>query len=98
MSEEKAAAADDLDSLPTSELHDRAVKQARDNRDLRFLWDLLRTIPAAAASLGEQERAEYDMLHSLSLLQEATHADEGDLGRALRPVYIDYLRKQGRRS
>ncbi|RFU41810.1 hypothetical protein DZF91_09895 [Actinomadura logoneensis] len=97
MSEEKAAA-DDLESLPTDELHDRAVRTARDNRDLRFLWDLLRAIPAAAASLGEQERAEYDMLHSLSLLQEAVHADKGDLGRALRPVYIDYLTKQRHRD
>ncbi|MCP2336237.1 hypothetical protein [Actinomadura rupiterrae] len=94
MSDEKAVAAD-LDSLSTAELHDRAVKHARDHHDLRFLWELLRTIPAAAASLGEGERAEYDMMHSLSLLEEALHAGEGELGQALRPVYIDYLTKHG---
>ncbi|MFC5185715.1 hypothetical protein [Actinomadura harenae] len=91
MSDEKAAA--DLDSLSTVELHDRAVKYARDHHDLRFLWELLRSIPAAAASLGDEGRAEYDMLHSLSLLQEAMHSGEGDLGQALRPIYLDYLTK-----
>ncbi|MEV5573335.1 hypothetical protein AB0L06_25105 [Spirillospora sp. NPDC052269] len=93
MSDEKPAAG--LDSLSTVELHDRAVKYAREHHDLRFLWSLLRTIPAAAASLGEDERADYDMLHSLSLLQEAVHSGEGELGQALRPVYLDYLTKHG---
>ncbi|MFC4911717.1 hypothetical protein [Actinomadura gamaensis] len=93
MSHENAAAI--LDSLSTAELHDRAVKHARDHHDVKFLWELLRAIPAAAASLGDEERAEYDMLHSLSLLQEAAHSGEGELGRALRPVYIDYLTRHG---
>ncbi|MGK5556879.1 hypothetical protein ACSNOI_35250, partial [Actinomadura kijaniata] len=64
-------------------------------RDVGFLWELLRAIPAAAAALGEVDRAKFDMLHGLSLLDEFAHADEGELGEALRPLYIDYLTRRG---
>ncbi|MEU5879312.1 hypothetical protein [Spirillospora sp. NPDC047279] len=81
----------DLDALSSKELHDRAMKLARDRRDVGFLWELLRSIPAAAAATGDGERADFDMLHGLSLLEEFTHAGEGELADALRPVYLDYL-------
>ncbi|WP_242906754.1 hypothetical protein [Actinomadura terrae] len=82
---------EDLDELPTKELYERATKLARERRDVGFLWDLLRAIPAAAAATGEVGRAEFDLLHGLSLLEEFTHAGEGELADALRPFYIDYL-------
>ncbi|MCQ0014345.1 hypothetical protein [Actinomadura madurae] len=40
---------------------------------------------------GEVDRAQFDLLHGLSLLEEFTHAGEGDLADALRPFYIEYL-------
>jgi len=83
----------ELEKLSSKELHDRAVKLARDRHDLGFTWELLRSIPAAAATLGETDRADFDMLHGLSLWQEFTHAGEGELADALRPVYLDYLSK-----
>ena len=85
----------ELEDLPSKELHDRAMKLAGERRDVGFLWDLLRAIPAAAAATGEVKRAEFDLLHGLSLLEEFTHAGEGDLADALRPFYIDYLVAHG---
>ncbi|MEW2354814.1 hypothetical protein [Spirillospora sp. NPDC029432] len=85
-----------LDELPSKELHDRAMALARERRDVGFLWELLRAIPAAAASLGEVDRATFDLLHGLSLLEEFTHAGESDLAEALRPLYISYLAEHGR--
>ncbi|WP_067457802.1 hypothetical protein [Actinomadura macra] len=85
----------ELDDLPSKELYDRAMKLARERRDVGFLWELLRAIPAAAAATGEVDRAEFDLLHGVSLLEEFTHAGEGELADALRPFYIDYLATHG---
>ncbi|OLT26465.1 hypothetical protein BJF79_12250 [Actinomadura sp. CNU-125] len=89
---------ENLDQLSSKELYDRAMQTAKDERDVGFLWELLRAIPAAAASLGETDRAEFDLLHGLSLLEEFTHAGEGDLGDALRPFYLDYLTEHAKRA
>ncbi|TDB87362.1 hypothetical protein E1264_14815 [Actinomadura sp. KC216] len=80
-----------LDELPSKELYDRAMSLAKERRDVGFLWELLRAIPAAAAATGEVDRAEFDLFHGLSLLEEFTHAGEGELADALRPLYIEYL-------
>ncbi|WP_067799642.1 hypothetical protein [Actinomadura formosensis] len=81
----------ELDELSTRELHERAMNLARERHDVGFVWDLLRAIPAAAAATGEVGRAEFDLFHGLSLLEEFTHAGEGEVGDALRPLYIEYL-------
>ncbi|MFI0407554.1 hypothetical protein [Actinomadura sp. 3N508] len=80
-----------LDELPSKELYERAMSLAKERRDVGFLWELLRAIPAAAAATGEVDRAEFDLFHGLSLLEEFTHAGEGELADALRPLYIEYL-------
>lgn len=85
----------DLAELPSSELYSRAVKLARDRHDVGFLWRLLREIPAGVAATGDVDRAKYDMLHVLSLLDEFTHAGEGELAEAMRPFYLDYLARHG---
>lgn len=87
-----------LDELPSTELHRRAMDLARERRDVAFLWELLRAIPAAAAATGEVDRAEFDLFHGLSLLEEFTHAGEGEVGEALRPLYIDYLAEHAKRT
>ncbi|MFF5263708.1 hypothetical protein ACFY4C_32675 [Actinomadura viridis] len=84
-----------LEKLSSKELHDLAVARARERRDVGFVWELLRAIPAAAASLGNVDRARFDLLHGLSLLEELTHADEGAMAEALRPLYLDYLVRHG---
>ncbi|WP_019631538.1 hypothetical protein [Actinomadura atramentaria] len=92
---EDAPTAAELDKLSSAELHDRAVARAKERHDLGFLWELLREIPAAAAATGEVDRAEYDMLHVVSLLEEFRGAGDGDLADALRPVYVSYLTEHG---
>jgi hypothetical protein len=85
--------ADDLDQLSTHELHDRAVRRAEKHLDLKFFWSLLKLIPAAEAISGDEGEAEYDVQSAKGLIYDAVHSGDGKLGEALRPVFIDYLRK-----
>ncbi|MEU8345138.1 hypothetical protein [Actinomadura meyerae] len=88
---------ENLDELSSKELYERAMDLAKRRRDVGFLWELLRAIPAAAASTGEVGRAEFDLFHAVSLLEEFTHAGEGEVGEALRPLYIGYLTEHANR-
>jgi hypothetical protein len=84
---------DDLDQLSTHELHDRAMHRAEKHLDLKFLWSLLEMIPAAETVSGDTGEADYDIESSKGLISDAVHSGDGALGEALRPVFIDYLRK-----
>jgi hypothetical protein len=84
---------EDLDKLPTRELHDRAIRRAEKHLDVKFFWSLLKLIPAAEALSGDQGESGYDMQSSKGLILDALHSGEGELGEALRPVFIDYLRE-----
>jgi len=85
----------DLDRLSTKELHDRAVRSAERRLDLAFLWRLIKAIPVAEAAAGHMDKAEADIEVGdlVPLLDDWEHAGEGELGEALRPRYLDYLRK-----
>jgi hypothetical protein len=83
----------DLEKLSAAELHDRATRLAWRRLDVRFLWDLLKTIPEARASMGDEDRSESDIMRPLALLNDLVDADRGRLAEALRPVYIDYLER-----
>jgi hypothetical protein len=85
--------ADTLDDLSTHELHDRAIRRAERHVDVRFFWSLLKLIPAAEAASGDEGEADYDIQSSKGLISDALHSGDGQLGEALRPVFIDYLRK-----
>jgi hypothetical protein len=84
---------DDLDKLSTHELHDRAVRRAERHLDLKFFWSLLQLIPAAETASGDVGEGDYDIQSSKGLIYDALHSGDGALGEALRPVFIDYLRK-----
>ncbi len=84
---------DDLDKLSTHELHDRAVRRAERHLDLKFFWSLLQLIPAAEAASGDQGEADYDIQFSKGLISDALHSGDGELGEAMRPVFVDYLRE-----
>ena len=85
--------ADDLDQLSTQELHDRAVRRAERHLDLKFFWSLLEMIPAAETLSGDVGEADFDIESSRGLISDALHSGDGKLVEALRPVFIDYLRK-----
>ncbi len=82
-----------LDELSTTELHDRAVARAERHLDVKFFWSLLRVIPAAQAASGDEGEAEYDIQSSKGLIWDALRSGEGELAEALRPLFLDYLRK-----
>lgn len=84
---------DALDQLSTRELHDRAVRRAEHHLDVRFFWSLLEMIPAAETARGDQAEADFDIQFSKGLIKDALHSGEGELAEALRPMFIDYLRK-----
>ena len=84
---------DGLEELSTHELHDRAVRRAERHLDMKFFWSLLQLIPAAEAASGDPGEADYDMQFSKGLISDALHSGDGELGEALRPVFVDYLRK-----
>lgn len=85
--------AEGLEALSTQELHDRAIRRAEKHLDVKFFWSLLQMIPAAESLSGDQGEAEYDIQSSKGLISDALHSGDGKLGEALRPVFIDYLRK-----
>jgi hypothetical protein len=84
---------DALEQLSTAELHDRAIHHAEHHLDVRFFWSLLRVIPAAQAARGDEGEAEYDVQSAKGLIWDALRSGEGELAEALRPLFLDYLRK-----
>jgi hypothetical protein len=84
---------EDLDKLSTHELHDRAIRRAERHLDVRFFWSLLEMIPAAETLSGDEAEADFDIQFSKGLISDALRSGDGQLGEALRPVFIDYLRK-----
>ncbi|MFI5777995.1 hypothetical protein [Nocardia sp. NPDC051570] len=82
---------DQLEQLSSKELHDRAVKHAVRHGDIRFLWQLLETIPAAEAAAGDLGESEVDIKYVLPLLDDYIHAGDGKIADVLRPLYIQYL-------
>jgi hypothetical protein len=86
---------DELEALPSRELHDMAVRRALHHLDVEFLWDLLRAIPAAEASEGHDVEAGRDITKVSALLADAIDSGKGDEAEALRPLYLDYLEKLG---
>ena len=68
------ASRDELEGLPSQELHDRATRLAWRRLDVGFLWDLLKTIPEARAAAGDEERSETDIMRPLALLNDFVDA------------------------
>ena len=82
---------DDLEALPTKELHERAIETARRHLDVGFLWKLVKALPVAEELVGDDERSKVDIVRPLALINDFMDAGEGELGEALRPMYVDYL-------
>ncbi|MFL6053495.1 MAG: hypothetical protein ACJ72W_11340 [Actinoallomurus sp.] len=82
---------EDLETLSSKELHDRAVERAMRHLDVGFLWRLSKAIPAAEAAVGHPDQGEADVSHLSAMLNELVHAGDSEIADALRPLYIDYL-------
>jgi hypothetical protein len=86
---------EELEALPSRELHDLAVRRAVHHADLEFLWELLRALPAAEASEGHPGHAGMDITKVSSLIADVIDSGQGELAEALRPLYLDYLTRHG---
>ena len=82
----------ELEAKSSKELHDMAVHRAVQHMDARFLWQLLKAVPVAEASVGHMDEAESDVMSLQNQLTDAFSAgDESEVADALRPMYLDYL-------
>ena len=90
------ASRDELEALPIKELHDRALETARKHVDVAFLWEVVKALPVAEEAIGDDQRSKVDILRPLALINDFLYdTDSGELGEALRPLYVDYLLRKG---
>jgi hypothetical protein len=87
------ATRDELEALSSEELHERATQHALRHANVKFFWNLLRSLPAAEASVGELDEARTDVQSLYGHLDDIKDSGEGEVADALRPLYIDYLEK-----
>jgi hypothetical protein len=90
------ATREELEALPIKDLHDRAMETARKHLDVGFLWDVVKALPVAEEAIGDDQRSKVDIVRPLALINDFLYdADSGELGEALRPMYVDYLLGKG---
>ena len=81
---------EELDTLSSRELHDRAVKRAEHRLDVKFFWRLLSESPAAEAADGDASQGPEEVAHWSRQVLDVLRHDDAAL-EARRPIYIDYL-------
>ncbi|MFL5738394.1 MAG: hypothetical protein ACJ76P_13850 [Actinomycetota bacterium] len=84
---------DDLETLTSSQLHDRAIDLAKAGGDVDWLWHLLGSIPAAEGQLGELDESGLDGAGLISAINGFIRADRS-ADEILRPQYVAYLLEQ----
>jgi hypothetical protein len=85
---------EELEALPTKELHTLALDVAKHRLDVGFVWDLVKALPVAEEVVGDDDRSKIDIVRPTAMLNDLLYdSGEGDLGEVLRPLYIDYLLK-----
>ncbi len=86
----------ELDALPTEELRERAFAKAREHRDLRFFWSIVKHLPdsdEAAALDGAPNSVGPTIDEAVALWRELTGHGYGEQEPLLRAAFIDYLQK-----
>jgi hypothetical protein len=84
---------DGLDALSSQELHDLAVSRAKHHIDVKFFWELMRTLPAAETAAGDFDEAQLDVQRMSAHIDDVTESGKGQVAELLRPFFLDYLRK-----
>ena len=84
---------DGLDALSSQELHDLAVARAKHHLDVKFYWELMRTLPAAETAAGDFDEAQLDVQRMSAHIDDVTESGKGEVAEMLRPFFLDYLRK-----
>ena len=86
---------DDLDSLSTEELRERAFAKAGDGKDIGFFWDLF-THTRGAAGVGSEDASSGAVFETIAeavagVRQLTGHGDD-DMEPVMRIRYLTYLR------
>jgi hypothetical protein len=84
---------EDLDSLTSAQLHDRAIGSAKAGKDIEWLWHVLRSIPAAEGAVGDLDTSGMDVAATVSAINGYLRADPA-VSDTLRPQYIVFLLEQ----
>ncbi|TCB98953.1 hypothetical protein E0H26_05940 [Micromonospora zingiberis] len=87
---------EELDALSTEELRERAFDLARERRDVRFFWSVLRHLPnadEAAALDGAPNSVGPTVDEAVALWREMTGHGYEESAPLLRAAFIDYLMK-----
>jgi hypothetical protein len=85
-----------LDALTTEELRQRAFATARQRRDLRFFWDVLRHLPdadEAEALDGSPNTWGVTVDEAVALWRQLTGHGYEEAEPLLRAAFIDYLQR-----
>ncbi|MFB9238491.1 hypothetical protein ACFFWC_23670 [Plantactinospora siamensis] len=85
-----------LDALSTEELRERAFAVAREHRDIRFFWSVLRHLPnadEAEALDGSPNSVGPTVDEAVALWRELTGHGYEESAPLLRAAFIDYLMK-----
>lgn len=84
----------DLDALTTEELRQRAFEKAREEHDVRFLWDVvkhLRSTRGLASGDGSSGALTGSIVEAVEIARELMGKDLGDDEPLLRAKFLDYL-------
>ncbi|AEB47639.1 MULTISPECIES: hypothetical protein [Micromonospora] len=85
-----------LDALSTEELREQAFAVARERRDVKFFWSVLRHLPnadEAAALDGAPNSVGPTVDEAVALWREMTGHGYEESAPLLRAAFIDYLLK-----
>ena len=87
---------EELDVLTTEDLRERAFALARERRDVKFFWSVLRHLPnadEAAALDGAPNSVGPTVDEAVALWREMTGHGYEESAPLLRAAFIDYLMK-----
>ena len=84
------ATREELESLETPDLYDRATKYARRHADVKFFWHVLQALPVAESAISLEE-GESDVHSIWSHLNDRKTAREGPVADNMREIYIEYI-------
>ncbi|MBL6278679.1 hypothetical protein JMF97_21190 [Micromonospora fiedleri] len=87
---------EELDALGTEELREQAFAVARERRDVKFFWSVLRHLPnadEAAALDGAPNSVGPTVDEAVALWREMTGHGYEESAPLLRAAFIDYLMK-----
>ena len=81
---------DDLETLSSRQLRERAIDLAKAEGDIDWLWHLLGSIPSTEGQLGDLDESGLDIAGLVSAINGYARADRS-AEETLRPQYIEYI-------